>query len=71
MKARPSITKRTRERDRAERKLDKAQRREQRKEERAKTGPRDDETDPDIAWIKPGPQKLDPELFGELADQGD
>jgi hypothetical protein len=64
LRARPSITKRARENERAERKLDKAQRRERRKEERAKTGTREDDVDPDIAWITPGPQELDPELFG-------
>ncbi len=64
MKARPSVAKRQRERARSERKKLKAEKREQRKDERL-TRPEDEtEEDPDIAGIKPGPQPLDPELFG-------
>lgn len=65
MKARPSITKRAREMGQAQSKRDKATKRTQRKEARASTGPRsEDDEDPDIAGIVPGPQLLDPELFG-------
>lgn len=65
MRARPSIAKRAREKDRAARKRDKAEKREMRKEERsANSEQTEDGEDPDIAWITPGPQKLDPELFG-------
>lgn len=69
MKARPTYTKRQRERDKAERKKRKAEKRDERKEDR-KTRQSDgdeEEEDPDIAGIVPGPQKLDEELFGELA----
>lgn len=69
MRARPSITKRAREKDRAERKRDKAEKREQRKEVKsANAADVPDGEDPDTAWITPGPQKLDPELFGLPSD---
>ncbi len=65
MRARPSIAKRSREKDRAERKRDKADRREARKAERlTRDSSTEAEEDPDIAGIVPGPQALDPELFG-------
>lgn len=79
MKARPSITKRAREMGQAQSKRDKAAKRSQRKEARASSEPRtEDDEDPDIAGIVPGPQLLDPELFGatslsdpqERAEQG-
>ncbi len=71
MRARPSITKRAREKERAERKLDKAERRERRKELKANSGAHDGDADPDIAGIIPGPQKLDPTLFGVMAEADD
>jgi hypothetical protein len=69
MRARPSITKRAREKERAERKRDKAEKREVRKEERSTRPENDSDEDPDIAGIKPGPQPLDPDLFGPLAER--
>lgn len=53
-----------REKDRAERKLEKAEKRDKRREDRVAKGDDDSSEDPDIAGITPGPQKLDPELFG-------
>jgi hypothetical protein len=64
LKARPSVAKRNREKERSRRKEDKAERRGKRREERLSRGPDDSPEDPDIAGIVPGPQKLDPELFG-------
>jgi len=68
LRARPSITKRAREVSRAEQKKDKAEKRAQRREEKASQASLTSAgEDPDIAGIKPGPQRLDPELFGPLA----
>ena len=67
MKARPSVAKRQKERARSEKKKFKAERRETRKEdkdERATRPAGEEEEDPDIAGIVPGPQPLDVELFG-------
>ncbi len=65
MKARPTFSKRNRERAREEKRKIKAEKREIRKEESAtRAEGLVDEEDPDIAGIVPGPQKLDPELFG-------
>lgn len=68
LRGRPSFAKRKREQQRAERKKEKAERRELRKDQKqagASNVPPGE--DPDIADIQPGPQKLDPELFGDLA----
>lgn len=66
MKARPTITKRLRERAKEDKKRVKAARRDERREEGGEKteGAADDGEDPDIAGIVPGPQALDPELFG-------
>lgn len=65
MKARPTFSKRNRERARQEKQKIKAEKREVRKEESAaRAEGLADEEDPDIAGIVPGPQPLDPELFG-------
>ena len=74
MKARPTITKRLRERAKEDKKRVKAARRDERREgdaEKAEAGAADDGEDPDIAGIVPGPQALDPELFGEDYHQED
>ena len=68
MRARPSIAKRAREKDRAERQQDKAEKKALLKEGAVVETAAGE--DPDIAWITPGPQKLDPELFG-LPNQDD
>jgi len=69
LKARPTFSKRQRERARDDKRKIKAEKREVRKEESAaRSEELGDEEDPDIAGIVPGPQKLDPELFGELAE---
>jgi len=68
LRARPSIAKRAREKDRAERQRDKAEKKALQKDRAVAT--QVDGEDPDIAWITPGPQKLDPELFG-LPNQDD
>lgn len=66
MKARPTITKRLRERAKEDKRKQKAARRDERREEgNEKAEASDDGEDPDIAGIVPGPQALDPELFGE------
>lgn len=65
MKARPTFSKRNREIARQEKQKIKAEKREIRKEESAaRAQGLSDEEDPDIAGIVPGPQPLDPELFG-------
>jgi hypothetical protein len=65
LKSRPTFTKRNRERAREEKRKLKEEKREIRKEESAaRAAEAGDEEDPDIAGIVPGPQKLDPELFG-------
>jgi len=70
MKARPTGEKRRKERARQEKKRDKAEKREQRKSEREnRTGRGDQNEDPDIAGIVPGPQPLPPE-YG-IVDEGD
>jgi hypothetical protein len=65
LKSRPSFAKRSREQQRAERQKEKAERREVRKTEKL-ARPASDEpgVDPVIAGIVPGPQLLDPDLFG-------
>ncbi len=69
MKARPTFSKRNRERARQEKRKIKAEKREIRKEESAARAEElGDEEDPDIAGIVPGPQPLDPELFGIPGD---
>jgi hypothetical protein len=68
LRQRPSLTKRNRERSKAERKKLKAEERERRKLERdAKPDAGSAEDDPDIAGIVCGPQQLDPDLFGETS----
>ena len=70
MKARPTGEKRRKERARQEKKRDKAEKREQRKAEREnRAGRSDQDEDPDIAGIVPGPQPL-PEEYG-IVDEGD
>lgn len=65
MKARPTFTKRARERARDEKRKIKAEKAQARKEESAQRAVElGEEDDPDIAGIVPGPQPLDPELFG-------
>ena len=65
MKARPTFSKRQRERAREDKRKLKAEKREIRKEESATRGEGlGEDEDPDIAGIVPGPQPLDPELFG-------
>jgi hypothetical protein len=72
LKARPTITKRLRERAKEDKKRVKAARRDERREGDAeKTDAPDDGEDPDIAGIVPGPQALDPELFGKDYHQKD
>jgi len=63
MKKRPSVQKRSREQLKAERQREKAERRDLRKAEVA-ARPVVDGEDPDLAGIVPGPQPLDPTLFG-------
>lgn len=53
---RPTIMKRQRERDRAERRRQKTERRAQRKVERLARAPTKPGEDPDLAGIVPGPQ---------------
>lgn len=68
LRSRPSFAKRKREQERAERKKEKAEKRELRKDQKqASASNVPPGEDPDIADIRPGPQKLDPELFGDLA----
>lgn len=50
--------------ERQQQKLEKRKLRKQDRLTRPESG--DDEEDPDIAGIEPGPQKLDPVLFGLL-----
>lgn len=70
MKSRPTFSKRNRERAREEKRKLKAERREIRKEQSAaKAANVPEGEDPDIAGIIPGPQKLDPELFGIPDDE--
>lgn len=64
MKARPSVAKRQKERARSEKKRMKAEKREFRKDVKDSRDESEDGEDPDIAGIVPGPQPLDPELFG-------
>ncbi|MCH2108246.1 MAG: hypothetical protein MK135_02870 [Polyangiaceae bacterium] len=64
MNARATSPKRTRDAETAERKKLKAEKRELRKDEKEERSSDEDE-DPDLAGIVPGPQKLDPELYGE------
>lgn len=72
MRGRPSFAKRSREQARAERKKEKAEKRELRKDQKlANASSGSSGEDPDIADIQPGPQKLDPELFGDLASSDD
>lgn len=65
MRPRATIGKRTREKDRVERNQLKMEKRATRKADRKdRAEMSSDEEDPDIAGIVPGPQKLDPDLFG-------
>ncbi len=65
MKARPSVAKRAKERARSEKKKFKAEKRAEKKDERqTRPDSEEEEDDPDIAGIVPGPQLLDPTLFG-------
>ncbi len=64
MRPRSTVGKRVREKDRAERQQLKLEKRQARKLERQDKGDVADGEDPDIAGIEPGPQPLDPELFG-------
>jgi hypothetical protein len=67
LSAQTTVGKRIRERNRADRQTEKSEKRRLKKLER-QTRPEqetDSESeDPDLAGIVPGPQKLDPELFG-------
>ena len=60
--ARPTISKREKEKARQQRQKDKDARRNEAKERRANTPPRPDGEDPDIAGIVPGPQPLPPQF---------
>lgn len=76
MKPRQTAGKRIREKDRAEKQQLKAERKKLRKLDRdSRSDDFADGEDPDIAGIEPGPQKLDPVLFGlldpRLADNSD
>lgn len=57
----PSIQKREKERARQERQKQKDAERKQRRNERANRPPGENEEDPDIAGIVPGPQPVEPE----------
>lgn len=65
MRPRSTVGKRLRERDKVERQREKMEKRKLRKQDReARAANADGDEDPDIAGIEPGPQELDPELFG-------
>jgi hypothetical protein len=56
-KTRPTQNKRQRERAQADKRKEKAEKRQQSKARRSATGPRPEGEDPDIAGIRPGPQR--------------
>lgn len=58
LRARPTVEKRRKEKERQDRAKDKADRRLQRRAEKSTKEPRDPDVDPDIADIVPGPQPL-------------
>ena len=64
-KARPTANKRLRERQRADRRKEKAQRSVESNARRAQAPPRPTGEDPDIAGIRPGPQ---PSPYAEMGD---
>ncbi len=63
-RARPTLQKRQRERERQQRQKDKEARRDDAKTRRENAPPRTGHEDPDIAGIVPGPQPLPEELQG-------
>jgi hypothetical protein len=71
-KTRPTQSKRQRERAQADKRKEKAERRQQSRARRAAVAPPPSGEDPDIAGIRPGPQRSPyVDMIGELAPEAD